>query len=70
MKWKTEEYSELKQGPWYVDDSILKCKRDRAEVILQHLNNQKPEIQFTKEEEVDNKITVLNLELDVDGKKI
>ena len=43
MKVKTEDYPELQQWPWYVDDSVLKCKRNRAEVILQHLNNQEPQ---------------------------
>ena len=39
MNVKTEEYPELQEWPWYVDDSVLKCKRNRAEVILYHLNS-------------------------------
>ena len=68
MKFKTEEYPELREL-WYVDDSVLKCKRNRAEEILNHLNDQEPEIKFTKEEEEDNKIAVLDLELNVNRKK-
>ena len=51
LKAKTEENPELREWPWYVDDSVLKCKRNRAEDILRHLNSQEEEIQFTKEEE-------------------
>ena len=69
MKAKTEEYPELREWPWYVDDSVLKCKRSRAEDILNHLNNQEPEIKFTKEEEEDNKIAVLDLELNINRKR-
>jgi len=48
----------------------LKCKRNRAEVILNHLNNQEPEIiKFTKEEEAENKLAVLDLGLNVNRKK-
>ena len=43
---KTNEYSELREWPWYVDDSVLKCKRNRAKAIL---NDQEPDIKFTKE---------------------
>ena len=61
MKSKTEMYPELKEWPWYVDDSVLKCKRNRAEEILNHLNEQEPGIiKFIKEEEEDNKIAALD----------
>ena len=70
MKAVTNEYPELKEWPWYVDDSVLKCKRNRANEILDHLNNQEPEtIKFTKEEEEDNKLSVLDLELNVNRKR-
>ena len=69
MKVKTEEYPELQQWPWYVDDSVLKCRRNRAEEILNHLNSQEPEIKFTKEEEENNKIAVLDLELNINRKR-
>ena len=70
MKAVTDQYQELKEWPWYVDDSVLKCKRNRAEEILEHLNNQEPGIiKFTKEEEEDNKLSVLDLELNVNRKR-
>jgi hypothetical protein len=70
MNAQSEEYPELKEWPWYVDDSVLKCKRSRAEVILNHLNEQEPGIiKFTKEEEEDNKLAVLDLELNVNRKR-
>ena len=70
MKVKTEQYPELKKWPWYVDDSVLKCKRNRAEEILNHLNEQEPGIiKFTKEEEVENKLPVLELECNVNRKQ-
>ena len=31
MKAVTNQYQELKEWPWYVDDSLLRCKRNRAE---------------------------------------
>ena len=51
----SSEYAELRE---YVDDSVLKCKWNRAEEILNHLNEQEPEINFTKEEEEDNMISL------------
>lgn len=70
MKSKTDEFPELKEWPWYVDDSVLKCKRDKATPILNHLNSIEPEnIKFTKEEEENNKLAVLDLELNVNRKK-
>ena len=52
IKVKTNEYPELEEWPWYVDDSVLKCKRNRSDEILDHLNEQEPGIiRFTKEEE-------------------
>jgi len=69
MNAQSDEYPELRDWPWYVDDSVLKCKINRAEEILNHLNSQEPEIQFTKEEEEDNKLAVLDLELNVNRKR-
>ena len=69
MKVKSEDYPELKEWPWYVDDSVLKCKRSRADVILNHLNEQDPDINFTKEEEKDNQMAVLDLECNVNRKR-
>ena len=70
MKAKSADFLELEEWPWYVDDSILKCKRNRSEEILNHLNQQEPGIiKFTKEEEVDNKMAVLDLGLNVNRKR-
>ena len=70
MHAKTEEHPELNNWPWYVDDSVLKCRRHKAQLILDHLNSIEPEhIRFTKEEEEDNKLAVLDLELNVNRKK-
>ena len=70
MRSKTEEHPELDNWPWYVDDSVLKCKRHKAEEILDHINSIEPEhIKFTKEEEEDNKLAVLDLELNVNRKR-
>ena len=70
MRAKTDELPELNNWPWYVDDSVLKCKRNKAQKILDHLNNIEPEhIKFTMEEEEDNKLAVLDLELNVNRKK-
>ena len=69
MKVKTDDFPELREWPWYVDDSVLKCKRNRADEILNHLNSQEEEIQFTKEEENDNKLPVLDLHLIVNRKR-
>ena len=69
MRAQSEDYPELSQWPWYVDDSVLKCKRDRTDVILAHLNSIEPEhITFTKEEEVEGKLAVLDLELSINRK--
>ena len=70
MKAKSESYPELNSWPWYVDDSILKCKVPRSSKILDHLNSIEPEyIKFTMEEEVDNKLAVMDLGLNVNRKK-
>ena len=70
MRSKTVDFPELNEWPWYVDDSVLKCKRNRSEEILQHLNNIEPEhIKFTKEEEDNGELAVLDLELNVDRKQ-
>ena len=70
MRAKSNEYPELNQWPWYVDDSILKCRRERAEQILQYINSIEPDvIKFTKEEEEDGKIAVLDLELNINRRQ-
>ena len=70
MRAKHDDFPELTQWPWYVDDSVLKCKRDKATSILDHLNSIEPNvIKFTKEEEEENRLAVLDLELDVNPKK-
>ena len=69
MRGKHENFPELQNWPWYVDDSVLKCKKEKAETILNHLNNIEPDyIKFTKEEEENNKLPVLDLELNVNRK--
>ena len=66
IKAKSEEFPELNDWPWYVDDSVLKCKRTKASPILGHLNSIEPEtIRFTKEEEEDNRLPSLDLEMNV-----
>ena len=40
---KSEEYPELNEWPWYIDDSVLKCKREKSNMILNHLNSIEPE---------------------------
>ena len=70
MRAKTEQHPKLNKWPWYVDDSVLKCKGHRSQEILDHLNSIEPEhITFTKEEEKDNKLASLDLELNVNRKK-
>ena len=70
MRAKMDRLPELNTWPWYVDDSVLKCKRNKAQMILDHLNNIEPEhIKFTMEKEEDNKLAVLDLELNVNRKK-
>ena len=44
----------------------MKCRKDRTDEILEYLNNIEPDhIRFTKEEEVDGRIAVLDLDLSV-----
>ena len=70
IKVKTDEYPELEEWPWYVDDSVLKCRRNRSDEILDHLNEQEPGIiRFTKEEEKENKLPSLDLEMNVNRKR-
>ena len=53
-----------------MDDSILKCRRERADQILQYINSIEPDvIKFTKEEEEDGKIAVLDLELNINRRQ-
>ena len=60
----------MKEWPWYVDDSVLKCRQIRSNPILDHLNSIEPDhIRFTKEEEKDNKLASLDLEMNVNRKK-
>ena len=42
MRAKTDRLPELKTKPWYVDDSVLKCKRNKAQMTLAHLNEVEP----------------------------
>ena len=71
MRAKSESYPELNDWPWYGDDSVLKCKRERAADILNHINSIEPDvIKFTKEEEEDNKLAVLDLEFHANVKII
>ena len=68
---KTNELSEPNDWLWDVDDRVLKCKPNRAEPILDHLNSIEPELivsnKSTKEE--DNKLPILDLGLNVNKKK-
>jgi hypothetical protein len=64
MRARSSSYPELKEWPWYVDDSVLKCIRRRAAEILEYLNSIEPGvIKFTKEEEENGKLPSLDLEL-------
>ena len=70
LKAKHNDFPELNEWPWYVDDSVLKCKREKAAAILDHLNSIEPDnIKFTKEEEEDNQLAVLDLQLNVNRKR-
>ena len=62
MKAESPNFPELYDWPWYVDDSVLKCKRPRADEILDYLNSIEPGvIRFTKEEEENGKLPVLDI---------
>ena len=70
MRAKSDDYPELNNWPWYVDDSVLKCKKRKSNPILDHLNSIEPEfLRFTKEEEEDNKLAVLDLGCHVNREK-
>ena len=70
MRSKTDAFPELNNWPWYVDESVLKCKQHRATKILDHLNSIEPDdIKFTKEEQEDDKLASLDLELNINRKK-
>ena len=70
MRAKTDKHPELNNWLRYVDDSVLKCRRPKSQMILNHLNNIEPEhIKFTMVEEKDNKLAALDLELNVNRKK-
>ena len=67
LRAKHTEFPELNEWPWYVDDSVLKCKREKAESILHHLNNIEPDtIVFTMEFEENNMLASLDLKLNVE----
>ena len=69
LRAKNEAFPELNDWPWYVDDSLLKCKKEKATEILDHLNSIEPDaIKFTKEEEENNQLAVLDVELNVNRK--
>ena len=69
LRAKSDDYPELNNWPWYVDDSVLKCKRNRSQAILNHLNSIEPDdIKFTMEEEEKNKLASLDLQLNVNRK--
>ena len=59
----------LKEWYWYVDDSEVICKAKNTGKILEYLNNVKPGILvFTKEEQEDETLSVLDLKQIVDRK--
>ena len=69
LRAKHDDFPEMNEWPWYVDDSVLKCNRRNAEKTLNHLNSIEPGvIVFTKEEEENNQLAVLDLELNVNRK--
>ena len=62
MRAKTDDHPELNKWPWYVDDSVLKRRRPKSQMILNYLNNIEPEhIKFTMVEEKDNKLAAQQL---------
>ena len=64
-----QNFPELNEWPWYVDDSVLKAIREKRKRILNHLNSIEPGvIIFTMEEEEDNKLAVLDLGCNVNRK--
>ena len=69
MRAKSEDFPELEKWPWYVDDSVLKCRRNRSTEILDHLNSIEESIKFTKEEEENGKLPVLDLELNINRRQ-
>ena len=59
LRAKHEEFQELNEWPWYVDDSVLKSVKTKTRRILDHLNSIEPGvIIFTMEEEENNKLAV------------
>ena len=69
LRAKHEQFPELNEWPWYVDDSVLKAIREKTKRILNHLNSIEPGvIIFTMEEEEDNKLAVLDLGFNVNRK--
>ena len=69
LKAKSDDYPELNDWPWYVDDSVLKCRSNRPTDILNHLNSIDQSIKFTMELEENNRLPVLDLGCNVNRKK-
>ena len=69
MKAKSERYAELNDCPWYVDDSVWRSNKDKADDILNHLKRIDPEnIKSTMEKEADNNLSSMDLEMNVNRK--
>ena len=47
LRAKHDAFPELNEWPWYVDDNLLKCKKEKAGQILDHLNSIEPNINPT-----------------------
>jgi hypothetical protein len=59
----------LNEWFWYVDDSEIKLEKDQSDEILDHLNSiEKGIIEFTKEEQENDVIPVLDLKQKVNRK--
>ena len=70
IKAKADEHPEINVWLWYIDDSVLKCKHNKAQVIVDHINNTEPKhIKFIMGEEENNKLAVLDLELNISRKR-
>ena len=64
MRSKSNSFPELDEWPWYVDNSVLKCRQIRSNEILEYLNSIEPQvIVFTKEEEKEGKLASLDLKM-------
>ena len=59
----------INQWYWYVDNSEMKCEEGQSERVLEHLNSIKPGIiTFTKENQVEDALPVLDLKQKVHRK--